>query len=48
MKENEIVLSKEVLDDDGLDLMLLMLQYDPEKRISAEDALQHVYFRNSE
>ena len=36
MKGNEIVLSEEVLDDDGLDLMLLMLQYDPDKRISAE------------
>jgi len=36
---NEIALNEEVLNDDGLDLMLLMLQYDPEKRISADKAL---------
>jgi len=36
---NEIALNEEVLNDDGLDLMLQMLQYDPEKRISADKAL---------
>ena len=39
MKGNEIVLREDVLDDDGLELMLKMLQYDPEKRIRAEEAL---------
>jgi cell division cycle 2-like protein len=29
----------------GLDLLMSFLTYDPEKRISAEEALQHVYFR---
>lgn len=29
----------------GYDLLLSMLEYDPKKRISAEDALNHSYFR---
>lgn len=32
------------LSSSGLDLLTSMLTYDPEKRISAEDALQHPYF----
>lgn len=32
------------LGDDGLNLLVMMLQIDPEKRISAEDALKHSYF----
>ena len=47
MKENEIALREDVLDDDGLELLLQMLQYDPEKRIRAEEALQHPYFRKN-
>ncbi len=47
MKGNEKVLKEEVLDDEGLNLMLMMLQYDPSKRIRADDALKHDYFRNS-
>lgn len=29
----------------GIDLMMSMLSYDPESRITAEEALQHPYFR---
>ncbi|KAI9106265.1 kinase-like domain-containing protein [Phlyctochytrium arcticum] len=32
------------LTENGLDLMSKLLTYDPEKRISAEDALRHPYF----
>ena len=35
MNGNVKVLSEDILDNDGLDLMLKMLQYDPEKRIKA-------------
>jgi cyclin-dependent kinase len=34
------------LDTTGRDLLNRMLQYDPQKRISAEDALQHPYFKD--
>jgi len=33
-------------DEDGMDLLLKMLEYDPDKRISAEDALKHKYFHS--
>lgn len=32
------------MDKDGLDLLESMLKMDPEKRISAEDALKHPFF----
>mmetsp|Transcript_43082 Transcript_43082/g.99807 ORF Transcript_43082/g.99807 Transcript_43082/m.99807 type:complete len:93 (-) Transcript_43082:179-457(-) len=32
------------LTDSGLDLLSAMLTYDPERRISAKDALAHPYF----
>lgn len=32
------------LEEDGLDLLRRMLQYDPSRRISAKEALRHPYF----
>ena len=29
----------------GIDLLMSFLTYDPERRITAEEALQHAYFR---
>ncbi|CEP17028.1 hypothetical protein [Parasitella parasitica] len=34
-------------DDNGIDLINCMLQYQPEQRITAKDALNHAYFKNS-
>jgi len=34
------------LDANGIDLLSRMLQYDPAKRISAEQAMQHPYFKD--
>lgn len=34
------------LDDDGVDLLRSMLQFDPTKRVSARDALKHDYFQS--
>ena len=39
-------ISKELLDDEGYDLMMRMLHYNPEKRIIASDALNHAYLRD--
>ena len=33
------------LSDLGLDLMLKMMTYDPSKRITAEEALKHPWFK---
>ena len=38
--------SKEILDDEGYDLLMSMLQYDPEQRIIASDALNHPYLKD--
>lgn len=35
------------LTENGLDLMSKLLTYDPEKRITAEEALKHPYFKES-
>jgi cyclin-dependent kinase len=32
------------LEEDGLDLLRRMLQYDPARRVSAKEALRHPYF----
>lgn len=32
------------LEQDGVDLLEQMLQYDPAKRITAADAMKHPYF----
>ena len=34
-----------MMDEDGLDLLREMLDYDPIKRISPKDALKHPYFK---
>jgi len=34
-----------VLNQRGLDLLEAFLEYDPEKRITAEKAFEHPYFR---
>jgi serine/threonine protein kinase len=34
------------LDPIGLDLLTRMLQYDPNKRLSAEQAMKHTYFND--
>jgi serine/threonine protein kinase len=36
------------MDDQGYDLLMRMLHYDPEQRIIASDALNHEYFANPE
>lgn len=33
------------LGDDGIDLISRMLEIDPEKRISARDALDHIFLQ---
>ena len=35
----------ELLDDEGYDLLMKFLCYDPKKRILASDALEHPYLR---
>jgi cell division cycle 2-like protein len=37
--------NKIVLDDMGLELLLQLLQWDPKKRITAKDALDHAWFK---
>ncbi|XP_078534174.1 cyclin-dependent kinase 17 isoform X1 [Lissotriton helveticus] len=34
------------LDSEGIELLIRFLQYDSKKRISAEDAMKHAYFRS--
>jgi serine/threonine protein kinase len=34
------------LDEDGVDLLEQMVQYDPAKRITAADAMNHPYFHD--
>ena len=33
------------LSNNGMDLLLRLLEFDPAKRISAEEALDHPYFK---
>ncbi|KAK8801277.1 CDK kinase [Blastocystis sp. subtype 4] len=41
------LLGMRYLTNNGLDLMLKLLAFDPDQRISAEDALKHPYFREN-
>ncbi|XP_017270582.1 cyclin-dependent kinase 17 isoform X1 [Kryptolebias marmoratus] len=34
------------IDSDGLNLLLMLLQFEAKKRVSAEDALRHAYFKS--
>jgi len=33
------------IDDDGFDLLISLLHFNPKERISCDEALQHVYFK---
>ena len=37
----------DVLDDEGYDLLMQMLRYNPERRIIASDALNHPYLQGA-
>ncbi|KAF1605195.1 UNVERIFIED_CONTAM: Cyclin-dependent kinase 1, partial [Eudyptes robustus] len=39
-------LDKDLIDDDAVDLMLRMFEYDPMNRISTRDILHHPYFHD--
>ncbi|ESP03930.1 hypothetical protein LOTGIDRAFT_230226 [Lottia gigantea] len=45
-KTNQLASSVKQLDNVGLDLLLRTLEYDPAKRISAKEALNHSYFQD--
>ena len=36
-------ISNDILDDEGYELLMAMLHYNPEKRIIASDALNHPF-----
>ena len=38
------LINVEQIDDQGLDLLMKMLEYEPARRITARQALQHPYF----
>ena len=48
MVTEAVGIAMSALDEDGVDLLRQLLQYAPEKRISAKHAMQHRWFGDYE
>ena len=43
---NVLLKEKEITDNEGIDLLMKMIAYNPQKRISASEALKHPYLKH--